>query len=237
MPPRPRSPSSSCRPSPPGTSRPRLAATSTAWSPRPRLAPSIWRARSGDCVARGSRGAGQDEERRGQGSADGGGVTPFAGTCMGLSLSSRFCLGLSSEARGKQLQNQAPCSTPRGERVASMCRGAPRPNCRRRCRPASRAGRPIRAKTYGKKREHGRKSYDFDRAAAVLLRRRHQLAVCCVQSWRANAVGRGMCHRQGFLHAINRGANAGDDFACNTCSRSYRCRTGLDDTVPRQPGA
>jgi hypothetical protein len=128
MPPRPRSPSSSCRPSPPGTSRPRLAATSTAWSPRPRLAPSIWRARSGDCVARGSRGAGQDEERRGQGSADGGGVTPFAGTCMGLSLSSRFCLGLSSEARGKQLQNQAPCSTPRGERVASMCRGAPRPN-------------------------------------------------------------------------------------------------------------
>ena len=47
---------------------------------------------------------------------------------MGLSLSSRFCLGLSSEARGKQLQNQAPCSTPRGERVASMCRGAPRPN-------------------------------------------------------------------------------------------------------------
>ena len=43
-------------------------------------------------------------------------------------MSSRFCLGLSSEARGKQLQNQAPCSTPRGERVASMCRGAPRPN-------------------------------------------------------------------------------------------------------------
>jgi len=43
------------------------------------------------------------------------------------------------------------------------------------------AGRPIRAKTYGKKREHGRNSYDFDQAAAVPFRYRNQQPVCRFQ--------------------------------------------------------
>jgi hypothetical protein len=47
------------------------------------------------------------------------------------------------------------------------------------------AGRPIRVKVHGKKREHGRHSYDFGLEAAVPFRHRHQLPVCCVQSWHA----------------------------------------------------
>jgi len=49
---------------------------------------------------------------------------------------------------------------------------------RRACSKGStRAGRPIRAKTYGKKREHGRHSYDFGPEEAVLFRRPHQRPV------------------------------------------------------------
>ena len=33
---------------------------------------------------------------------------------------------------------------------------------------------------------------------------------------------------KGFLHAINRCANAGDDFACNTNIVGQGCRIGLD---------
>jgi hypothetical protein len=111
------------------------------------------------------------------------------------------------------------------------------PNCRARSARPYLAGRPIRAKTYGKKREHGRHSYDSDAEAAVLFRRRHQLPVYCVQSWRTIWLARSIGYRDGVLHAINRGANAGDDFACNTSSRGDRRRTGLDGIVPRKPGA
>lgn len=62
----------------------------------------------------------------------------------------------------------------------------------------------------------------------ILLRSGDELAVYCVQSWRAINIGRNDAARTYVLHAINRGANAGDDFACNTSSRSYRRRTGLD---------
>src|SRR5271163_3500759 len=37
-------------------------------------------------------------------------------------------------------------------------------------------------------------------------------------------IARNVMNCQGVLHAINRGANAGDDFACNTCaSANGRC--------------
>ena len=61
-------------------------------------------------------------------------------------------------------------------------------------------------------------------------------AVCCVQAWRAIDIGRDSAVRAGVLHAMNRDANAGDDFACNTSSGDGTfCRTGLDGRVPRQP--
>jgi hypothetical protein len=66
------------------------------------------------------------------------------------------------------------------------------------------AGRPIRAKTYGKKREHGLHSYDFGREAAVLFRYRREPPVYCVQSWRASRTGRNTAHVAGVLHATNR---------------------------------
>jgi len=45
--------------------------------------------------------------------------------------------------------------------------------------------RPISAKTYGKKREHGRDPAGFGRKGPMPFRRRSELPVCCVQSWRA----------------------------------------------------
>jgi hypothetical protein len=56
------------------------------------------------------------------------------------------------------------------------------PEVRRTTGTVYRAGRPIRAKTYGKKRERGRHSYVFDPAAAVLSRYRYESPVYCVQS-------------------------------------------------------
>ena len=50
---------------------------------------------------------------------------------------------------------------------------------------AIRAGRPIRVKVHGKKREHGRHSYDFGREAVIPFRYRCGLPVYCVQSRRA----------------------------------------------------
>jgi hypothetical protein len=50
---------------------------------------------------------------------------------------------------------------------------------------ATRAGRPIRVKVHGKKREHGRHSYDFGREAVIPFRYRCGLPVYCVQSRRA----------------------------------------------------
>jgi hypothetical protein len=79
-------------------------------------------------------------------------------------------------------------------------------------------GRPARVKTHGKKREHGQHSYDFGRERGYLVRLRDGLPVCCVQSWRAIWLARSIGYRDGVLHAINWGANAGDDFACNTSS-------------------
>src|SRR5277367_169029 len=49
-------------------------------------------------------------------------------------------------------------------------------------------------------------------------------AVSCVQSLRAMDIARNVMNCVGVLHAINWGANAGDDFACNTCaSANGRC--------------
>lgn len=89
------------------------------------------------------------------------------------------------------------------------------------------ARKPIRAKTYGKKRERGRNSYDFDREVAFLLRFRYGMPVYCVQSWRASRNGRNVIAMTGVLHAINRGANAGDHFASNT--------TAIDERNPLKP--
>jgi len=50
---------------------------------------------------------------------------------------------------------------------------------------AFRVRRPISAKTYGKKREHGRDPAGFGRKGPMPFRRRSELPVCCVQSWRA----------------------------------------------------
>ena len=49
-----------------------------------------------------------------------------------------------------------------------------------------------------------------------LFRFRRELLVCCVQSWRANGIGRDVAAAAGALHATNRGPNAGVHFACNT---------------------
>jgi len=48
-----------------------------------------------------------------------------------------------------------------------------------------RGGRLIAAKTYGKKREHGRDPGDFERKGLIPFCHRPELLVCCVQSWRA----------------------------------------------------
>jgi len=49
-----------------------------------------------------------------------------------------------------------------------------------------------------------------------LFRPRRELAVFCVQSWRATGIGRDVVAAAGVLHATNRGPNAGVHFACNT---------------------
>jgi hypothetical protein len=51
-------------------------------------------------------------------------------------------------------------------------------------------GRPNRAKTYGKKREHGQSSYDFALQTLGALLSRHKAASYCVQSLRAICNGR-----------------------------------------------
>ena len=50
--------------------------------------------------------------------------------------------------------------------------------------------RPIRAKVHGKKREHGRNSYDFGLEIPDLVRERHKRAIYCVQSVRAISIAR-----------------------------------------------
>jgi hypothetical protein len=49
-----------------------------------------------------------------------------------------------------------------------------------------------------------------------LFRPRRELAVYCVQSWRATRIGRDVVAAADVLHATNRGPNAGVHFACNT---------------------
>ena len=57
-----------------------------------------------------------------------------------------------------------------------------------------------------------------------------------VQSFRAISDGRHVGAWPGVLHATNRGANAGDDIACNTSDRGVRagqCGPESSDTTPR----
>ncbi len=61
------------------------------------------------------------------------------------------------------------------------------PRCGARTR--RRVGRGNRAKTYGKKREHGRNSYNLMLKEQIPFRMWAKLLVCCVQSWRATYIG------------------------------------------------
>jgi hypothetical protein len=91
-----------------------------------------------------------------------------------------------------------------------------------------RVGRPARVKLHGKKREHGQNSCDFGMESRSTVRQRYKMAVCCVQSWRASCNCRDVAAAVNVLHATNRGANAGDDFASNTSPVGKR--------VPSIPG-
>jgi hypothetical protein len=99
--------------------------------------------------------------------------------------------------------------------------------CPSRTHSALWGGRPIRAKTYGKKREHGQNSCKIVPLSLDLVRVRHRLPVYCVQSVRASWNGRDVAAAVGVLHAANRGPNAGDDFACNTDPWAIACRRFL----------
>jgi hypothetical protein len=77
-------------------------------------------------------------------------------------------------------------------------------------------GRPNRAKTYGKKREHGPNSYGFSPKTLDALLSRHKAPDYCVQLLRAICIGWHIPATAGVLHAITWGPNAGDDIACNT---------------------
>ncbi len=53
----------------------------------------------------------------------------------------------------------------------------------------ARAGRPAHVIPHGKKREHGRISYSFMLKEQIPFRIPPELAICCVQSWRATYIG------------------------------------------------
>src|ERR1700761_1912547 len=91
----------------------------------------------------------------------------------------------------------------------SVCRG------RRQTNPPFWVRRPIRAKAYGKKREHGPDSSDSGSDRVLPAGQRPNIACNHRVQLELDAM---LGIRPGVWHATNQECNAGDDIACNTSS-------------------